>query len=85
MASIVYALCALTSLAAAWLLFRSFARNRQRLLFWSGLCFAGLAANNVLLVLDRVIFPAAINLAAWRSVPAFVGLLLLLYGLIAED
>lgn len=85
MASIVYALCALTSLAAAWLLFRSFARNRQRLLFWSGLCFAGLAANNVLLVLDRVVFPAVINLSAWRSVPAFVGLLLLLYGLIAED
>ena len=85
MASIVYALCALTSLSAAWLLFRSFARNRRRLLFWSGLCFTGLAANNVLLVLDRVLFPTAFDLSAWRLVPAFVGLLLLLYGLISED
>lgn len=85
MASVVYALCALVSLAVAWLLFRGFGRNRQHLLFWSGLCFAGLAANNVLLVFDRVIFPTVMNLAAWRSVPAFVGLLLLLYGLIAED
>lgn len=85
MASVVYALCALVSLAVAWLLFRGFARNRQHLLFWSGLCFAGLAANNVLLVLDRVILPAVINLTIWRSVPALVGLLLLLYGLIAED
>jgi hypothetical protein len=85
MASAVYALCALMSLSVAWLLFRGFGRNRQHLLFWSGLCFAGLAANNVLLVFDRVIFPSVINLAVWRSVPALVGLLLLLYGLISED
>ncbi|HEX7045833.1 MAG TPA: DUF5985 family protein [Burkholderiales bacterium] len=85
MASVVYALCALMSLCVAWLLFRGFVRTRQRLLFWSGLCFAGLAANNVMLVLDRVVFPTAINLALWRSVPALIGLLLLVYGLISED
>lgn len=85
MASIVFALCALTSLAAAWLLFRSFARNRRPMLFWSGLCFAGLAANNILLTVDRVIFPTAVDLSTWRLVPAFVGLLLLIYGLISAD
>ena len=49
MASVVYALCALTSLACAVLLLRAYRRSWARLLFWSGLCFVGLALNNVLL------------------------------------
>lgn len=41
MVSIVYILCAITSLACAVLLLRSFRRTRARLLLWSGISFAG--------------------------------------------
>jgi hypothetical protein len=37
MAAAVYVLCALTSLACAVLLLRSYARRRVRLLLWNGL------------------------------------------------
>ena len=50
MIQLVYVLCALTSLACAILLLRGYFRTRVRLLLWSGLCFAGLALNNALLV-----------------------------------
>jgi hypothetical protein len=52
MEGIVYVLCALTSLACAVLVLRSYFRSRARLLLWTGLCFAGLCLNNVLLVVD---------------------------------
>lgn len=85
MAPVIYALCALTSMLCTWLLFRGYRRNGYRLLLWSGLCFAGLSINNLLLILDRLVFPTAINLATWRLVAALVALLPLLYGLIWED
>jgi len=44
--SIIYLLCAFTSLGAALLLWRGYRRSRQRLLYWSSLCFAILAASN---------------------------------------
>jgi hypothetical protein len=56
MDKLIFALCALTALACASLLLRAYARTRARLLLWSGVCFAGLTANNLLLVLDRVVF-----------------------------
>lgn len=83
MAAIIYALCALTCLAAAVLLLRSWRTSRLRLLFWSGWCFLFLAASNFLLVLDRVVLPD-VDLSAARYSTAFLGLLLLLYGLIME-
>jgi len=82
MAVVVYALCALTSLACAGLLLRGYRRSRARLLLWSGLCFAGLFVNNLLLVVDsRVSFDLSIT----RSIPAVVGVLLLMYGLVWES
>lgn len=84
MASLIYVLCALTSLACAWLLLRSYAEHRHRLLFWSGLCFSGLFINNLLLVIDRLIFPGA-DLSTWRLIAALLALLPLLYGLIWEE
>jgi len=57
MAETVYVLCALTSLACTALLLRSYAETRVRLLLWSGLCFAGLALNNVILFVDKVVAP----------------------------
>jgi hypothetical protein len=83
MATLVYALCALTSLACAVLLLRGYASSRVRLLLWSGLCFAGLALNNILLLVDKRLVPT-VDLSLWRSVPAVVGVALLLYGLVWE-
>jgi hypothetical protein len=84
MVKFIYALCTLTSLTCAWLLLRSFMHNRYRLLFWSGLCFVGLSANNLLVVVDKLVFPS-VDLLTWRLMTALVSVLLLLYGLIWED
>jgi hypothetical protein len=83
MAEAVYVLCAVTSLVAAWLLLRSFAHARVRLLLWSGLCFVGLALNNVLLFFDKVVAPD-VDLSVVRLLPALAGLMLLLGALIWE-
>ncbi len=81
MATLVYALCALTSTACAFLLLRGYMRSRFRLLLWSGLCFGGLALNNVLLFVDKRVIPE-MDLSVWRTVPALVGIALLLYGFV---
>ena len=83
MAALIYLLCALTSLACTVLLLRAYRRSRALVLFWSGLCFAGLTLNNALLVADRVLFPG-VDLYTLRLSVAFVAVLLLLYGLIWE-
>lgn len=85
MASLIYSLCALTALVCAVLLLRGYQKTRVSLLLWSGLCFVGLTASNVLLVLDRIVWPGPdVDLSAARLATALVGLLLLLYGLIWE-
>ena len=78
---IVYALCVLTSLACAVLLWRGYRRSRARLLMWSSLCFMGLALNNVLLIVDLRVLPD-VDLSIWRMVPALLGISLLVYGLV---
>jgi hypothetical protein len=82
-ADIVYILCALTSLLCAVLLLRGWIRTRTRLLFWGALCFAGLAINNLLLIID--VRMDRIDLAGIRLLPAIAGVTLLLYGLIRSD
>jgi hypothetical protein len=84
MGTIVYILCALTSLGAALLLWRGYRRSRQRLLFWSALCFAIMAVSNGILIFDLVILPD-VYLLPWRSGVTEVALLVLLYGLIFES
>ena len=84
MPELIYLLCAVTSLICAWLLLRSYRRNRFPLLFWSGLCFSVLALNNLLLVLDKLVFPD-INFSIARVSLALLALLLLLFGLIWQD
>ena len=84
MAEAVYVLCALTSAGCAALLLRTYGRTRARLLLWSGLCFVGLALNNVLLFTDLVIVPA-IDLSYWRSGTALVAMMLLIVGLVWES
>jgi hypothetical protein len=81
MTQVIHALCALTALACAWLLLRGWWRARVPLLLWSGLCFAGLTLNNVLVVVDRMVLPGS-DLSVWRHLAALVGLVLLVYGLV---
>jgi hypothetical protein len=83
-ANIVYILCAATSALCAGLLLRGYRRSGARLLFWSALCFIGLALNNVLLIVDVRVVPG-LDLSTWRMVPAVAGGALLLYGLIWES
>jgi hypothetical protein len=81
MAAVIYSLCALTSITCLVLLWRA---SGARLLFWSALCFAALSVNNVLLVLDNLVFPD-IDMTIARLVAALVAVLLLLFGLIWEE
>ena len=83
LADAIYILCALTSILCTALLVRGYRRTRSRLLFWSALCFVGFALNNILLVLDeRMLLDA--DLQVWRTLPAVIGVLLLVYGLVWE-
>ncbi len=82
--SIIYLLCTFTCIGAAVLLWRGYRRSRQRLLYWSSLCFAILAVSNGLLILDLVVFPD-VYILPWRNLVTQVALLVLLYGLIFES
>lgn len=81
---VVYLLGSAVTLLCAVLLLRGFARTRQALLLWSGLCFAGLTLSNVLLFVDLVVIEE-VNLYPWRLGTAAVAMLLLMYGLIFES
>ena len=83
MATLVYLLCALTSLACAVLLLRGYVQSRVRLLLWAGLCFVGLALNNIILFVDVRVVPD-VDLSTVRSLPALAGLVILIYGLVWE-
>lgn len=80
---VLYALAAVTSFACMLLLFRAYAATGMRLLLWSGLCFVGLTANNLLLFFDLPVF-TQIDLRPYRLAAALVGILFLLYGFIWE-
>lgn len=81
MIDVVYLLCALTSLTCVVLLWRGWKRSGARLLFWSALCFVGLFLNNVLLIVDTRVLPQ-MDLALVRMIPALLGALALVYGLV---
>jgi hypothetical protein len=83
MASAVYILCALTSIACTVLLLRGYAKSRVRLLLWSGLGFALFAMNNIVVFIDLVV-ARDISLLQLRNASTLGGLLLLLYGLIVD-
>lgn len=77
----VYLLCFLASSACAVLLGRSYARARARLLMWSSLCFALLAANNLLLLIDLALLPH-LDLRIGRLVFALAAVSVLLFGFV---
>jgi hypothetical protein len=73
----VYLLCFLTSAACALLLGRGYRRTGTRLLLWSALCFLFLAGNNLLVVLDLLMWPDRdLRLARHALSAAAVGVLL---------
>lgn len=84
MVSLVYLLCAITSLVCALLLLRSYLANRTPLLFWSSMCFIGLTMNNVLLFIDLVIVPT-IDLSFYRALCALIAVLVFVFGLIWDN
>lgn len=81
MAWIIYGLCALTAMLCAFLLLHAWRQGRYRLLLWSGLCFAGLALNNVLLVLDKLVI-VSVDLSLPRALTSLAAMSVLLYGLV---
>ena len=82
MIAVVHVLCALTSVLCAILLVRAFVRTRARLLLWSALCFTGMALQNLLLLIDKA--TPTVDLSLTRTLPALLGVLVLLYGLVWE-
>ena len=82
--TIVYVLCFLTSAACAWLLGRSYRRTEMRLLLWSSICFLLLAGNNLVLVLDLVVWPDDVDLRLVRQGFALAAAVSLIWGFIWE-
>lgn len=80
----IYALCALAALLCAVLLGLGARRVRSRMLVWSAVCFALLAAANIVLVLDYVVFPGTV-LWPVRQGLSLLAVGSLVYGLIVEE
>ena len=80
---IIYVLCAFTATFSAYLLLRGYRSSRARLLLWGGVCFSGLALNNVVLIIDRLIL-RDVDLSLVRMAPAVLGIGALVYGLVME-
>ena len=83
-ADAIYLLCAATSLVAPGLLLRQFRARRTPLLLWSCIAFAGLALNNVLVVVDFGVLREEVDLALPRALVAAAAMTTLVYGLVRE-
>lgn len=77
----VYSLCFITCSLCAFLLARAYLQMRARLLFWSASCFALLAVNNLLVVIDIIILPD-VDLRIARGLLSLAGVSVLLIGFI---
>lgn len=73
-----------TAALCALLLLRAYVRVHQRLLFWCGLCFAGLAVANTILIADLHFFLDT-NLYRIRLTAAAIAMAMMVYGLIFES
>lgn len=79
----VYFLCFLTSALCAFLLARKFRRTGMRLLLWSSLCFAFLAANSLVVIIDLAVVPDS-DLRLLRHSLSLMAVAVLLFGFIWE-
>jgi hypothetical protein len=84
MVLLIYALCSLTAFACCVLLLLGARRTGSRMLFWSGLCFAGLTVTTLMVIVDHYGFPDN-DLSPLRLGSALIAIALLLYGLIFEE
>ena len=82
--AIVYVLCFLTSTVCAWMLGRSYFRSAARLLLWSAVCFLFLAANNLVLVFDLVVWPNGVDLRILRLLLSLAAVMSLIWGFVWE-
>ena len=80
---LVFLLCIAASMVCVWLLFRGWRRTSTRLLFWSAVCFACLAVNNLLVFIDTILVPD-IDLRPLRLAASLVAVTVLLWGLVWE-
>jgi hypothetical protein len=80
----VYILNVIVMAVCAVLLLRGYSRGKQRLLLWSGLCFAGLALSNLLVFVDLVVLPVQVDLYPLRLAVAAVSMVVLVWALIWE-
>jgi hypothetical protein len=80
-ATLVYLGCAITSVACAGLLIRGWRRSGASLLLWCSLGFTGLAINNLLLFVDKVLVPD-VDMSMYRAVTGFAAVAILLGGLV---
>lgn len=81
MPGLVYLLCAATSLASGFLLLRGAVTRGGGLLFWSSLCFFGMALNNVLMYVDAVVVPGT-DLSFWPNAVSLASVTMLSIALI---
>ena len=84
MAELIYGLCTILSLAIAVMLWRQQRRVPTRMIYWTALCFTGLALSNLLLVVDKLLFPE-LDLRVLRHSISLLSIAVLLFGLVYED
>jgi hypothetical protein len=82
--AVVYVLCFLTSTACALLLGRSYGRTRNHMLLSSSICFTFLAANNLVLVLDLIVWPD-FDLRIVRLLLSLAAVVSLLWGFVLAE
>jgi hypothetical protein len=85
MAETIFSLCALMSALCSWNLCRGYFKTGNRLLLWTGICFAVMAAGNIFLCVDLIVYPDLdMDGPMWRSLLHALSGSLLLGGLILE-
>jgi len=80
----IYLLCLVSSAACTWLLLKGYRRTLTRLLLWTGLCFAFLSLNSVVVLFDLVVFPQW-DLRVFRHTASLAAVGLLIFGLVWES
>jgi hypothetical protein len=79
--TVVYLLCLLTSAVCAFLLVRSYLRQREPLLLGTSLCFILLALNNLFVVMDILVLPD-LDLRALRQAASLAAVCVLIYSFV---
>jgi hypothetical protein len=82
-ASAVYVLSVLIGAACCVLLVRAHQQKPSTLLLSAAICFGGFALNDVGLIVDVFALPD-VNLVAVRSLPALIGVAVLVRALVKE-